>query len=155
MSQDSRDCLATVIRRSCECSEYAATKFWRIYNVKISRHSYNCRMNVARQSRDNLENTCEHLATIWREIKIRRHECHETRSRMSRDFRTNENEAKATFLGIRKTPTNVSRLSYVRQSRVIFPKINRNSPICRINAHSMTLQRESCIYNMLLIFVAK
>ena len=78
MSQDSRDCLATVIRRSCECSEYAATKFWRIYNAKISRHSYNCRMNVVRQSRDNLENTCEHLATIWREIKTRRHECHET-----------------------------------------------------------------------------
>ena len=52
-------------------------------------------MNVVWQSRDNLENTCEHLATIWREIKTRRHECHETRSRMSRDFRTNENEAKA------------------------------------------------------------
>ena len=70
----SRDCLATVIRRSCECSEYATTKFWRIYNAKISRHSYNCRMNVVRQSRDNLENTCEHLATIWREIKTRRHD---------------------------------------------------------------------------------
>ena len=40
-------------------------------------------------------------------LKQGRHECHETRSRMSRDFRTNENEAKATFVGIRKTPTNV------------------------------------------------
>ena len=89
MSQDSRDCLATVIRRSCECSKYAATKFWRIYNAKISRHSYNCRMNVVRQSRDNLENTCEHLATIWREIKKgdtnvtrRAHECLATFVRM-------------------------------------------------------------------------
>ena len=116
----SRNCLVTVVRRSSQCREHVAAKFWRIYNAKILRHSYDCRMNVVRQSLDSLEKACEHLATIWR------HECHETRSRMSRDCRTNEN--KATFVGIRKTLTNVLRLSHdsratiVRQSRNIFPK---------------------------------
>ena len=65
----SRDCRATVVRRSCECREPVAAKFWRIYNAKFSRHSYECRASVARQSRDSLETTCEKLATIWRENK--------------------------------------------------------------------------------------
>ena len=59
----------TVVRRSCECREPVAAKFWRIYNAKFSRHSYECRASVARQSRDSLETTCEKLATIWRENK--------------------------------------------------------------------------------------
>ena len=33
----------------------------------------------------------------------------------------------------------------VRQSRDIFSKLDRNSRICRINVHSMRLQRESCV----------
>ena len=65
----SRDCHATVARRSCECREPVAAKFWRIYNAKFSRHSYECRASVARRSRDCLETTCEKLATIWRENK--------------------------------------------------------------------------------------
>ena len=68
--------------------------FWRIYNAKISRKSYECRTNFVRQSRDSLEKTCENLATIWRGNKLKRHsyECRETLSQMSRDCRTNENE---------------------------------------------------------------
>ena len=112
----SRNSLATVVRRSCECREHVAAKFWRIYNAKISQHSYDCRTNVVRQSRDSLQNTCEHLATIWREIKTRRHECRETRSRMSRDCRTNENETIATFVGIRTTLSR-SFATVIRQSR--------------------------------------
>ena len=46
----SRDCRATVVRRSCECREPVAAKFWRIYNAKFSRHSYERRASVARQS---------------------------------------------------------------------------------------------------------
>ena len=53
----SRDCLATVARRSCECREFVAAKFWRIYNAKFSRHSYECRASVARRSRDSLAKT--------------------------------------------------------------------------------------------------
>ena len=65
----SRDCRATVVRRSCECRKPVAAKFCRIYNAKFSRHSYECRASVAGQSRDSLETTCEKLATIWRENK--------------------------------------------------------------------------------------
>ena len=61
----SRDCGATVLRMSGTCRR----KFWRNYNAKFSRHSYECRASVARQSRDSLETTCEKLATIWRENK--------------------------------------------------------------------------------------
>ena len=87
----SRDCLATVARRSCECREPVAAKFWRIYNAKFSRHSCECRASVARRSCDSLEKTCENLATIWRENKTKRHsyECLSTLARMSRDCRTN------------------------------------------------------------------
>ena len=53
----SRDCRATVARRSCECRELVAAKFWRIYNAKFSRHSYECRASVARRSRDSLAKT--------------------------------------------------------------------------------------------------
>ena len=53
----SRDCRATVMRRSCECRELVAAKFWRIYNAKFSRHSYECRASVARRSRDSLAKT--------------------------------------------------------------------------------------------------
>ena len=53
----SRDCRATVVRRSCECRELVAAKFWRIYNATFSRHSYECRASVARRSRDSLAKT--------------------------------------------------------------------------------------------------
>ena len=53
----SKDCRATVVRRSCECRELVAAKFWRIYNAKFSRHSYECRASVARRSRDSLAKT--------------------------------------------------------------------------------------------------
>ena len=107
----SQDCRATVVRRSCECHEPVAAKFWRIYNAKFLRHSD-----------DSFEKPCEHLATIWRENKTKRHsyECRATFSRMSRDCRA--------------------------EMRDVFSKLDRNSRICRINVHPMRLQRESCVY---------
>ena len=38
------------------------------------------------------------------------------------------------------------RATVVRQSQDIFSKIDRNSRMCRINVHSMRLQRESRVY---------
>ena len=39
-----------------------------------------------------------------------------------------------------------SRVTIARQSRDILSEIDRNSRICGINAHSVRLQRESCVY---------
>ena len=47
----SQDCCATVVRRSCECREPVAAKFWRINNAKFWRHSYECRASVVRDGR--------------------------------------------------------------------------------------------------------
>ena len=117
----SRDCRATVARRSCECRELIAAKFWRIYNAKFSRHSYECRASVARRSRECrttvTRQSCENLATIWREYKTKRHsyECRATLARMSRDCRTNLNENK---LHSRESRETLSRMS--RDSRAIY-----------------------------------
>ena len=80
----SRDCRATVVRRSCECRELVAAKFWRIYNAKFSRHSYECRASVARRSRDSLAKTsrlsCEKmkLSDIRTNGVRHSHECRAT-----------------------------------------------------------------------------
>ena len=94
---------ATVVRRTCEYRGPVAAKFWQ--------HSYKCRASVVRRSRDSLEKTCEHLATIWRENKTKRHsyECRATLSRMSRDCRTNENENKLDSWESHETPSRMSR----------------------------------------------
>ena len=116
----SRDCRATVARRSCECRELVAAKFWRIYNANFSRHSYECRASVARQS-------CENLATIWRENKTKRHsyECRTTLARMSRDCRTNLNGNKLHSRESRETLSRMSRdcrATVARLLRDIFSK---------------------------------
>ena len=80
----SRDCRATVARRSCECRELVAAKFWRIYNAKFSQHSYECRASVARRSRDSLEKTSRlsgekiKLSDIRTNVARHSHECHAT-----------------------------------------------------------------------------
>ena len=80
----SRDCRATVVRRSCECRELVAAKFWRIYNAKFSRHSYECRASVARRSRDSLAKTSRLSGEKMKLSDIRTngvrhsHECHAT-----------------------------------------------------------------------------
>ena len=131
----SQDCRAAVVRRSHECREPVAAKFWRLYNAKISRHSNECRTTVVRQSRDILEKTCEQLATVSGE-KIKQsdirtnvvrhsHECLATVVRMKMKLKL--------YIG-----GNVVRHSHeclttvVRQSRDIFSKLDRNSRICRI-----------------------
>ena len=121
----------TVARRSCECRELVATKFWRIYNAKFWGHSYGCRASVARRWHDS-------LATIWRENKIKRHsyDSRATLARMSRDCRTNLYE--------NKLHSRESRETLSRMSRDIFSKLDRNSRICRKNVYSMRLQR--CVY---------
>ena len=43
------DSRATVVICSRECQELVATKFWRIYNAKISRQADTC-MNIEHQS---------------------------------------------------------------------------------------------------------
>ena len=63
----------TVAQWLCECREPVAAIFWQIYNAKISRHWYKCLASVVQRSCDSLEKTCEHLATIWRENKTKRH----------------------------------------------------------------------------------
>ena len=103
-----------------------------------------CRTTVARQS-------CENLATIWRENKTKRYsyECRATLARMSRDCRTNLNENKLHSRESRATVARLScdsRATIARQSRDIFSKLDRNSRICRKNVYSLRLQRESCVY---------
>ena len=80
----SRDCRATVARRSCECRELVAAKFWRIYNAKFSRHSYECRASVARRLRDSLAKTSRlsgekiKLSDIRTNVARHSHECRAT-----------------------------------------------------------------------------
>ena len=80
----SRDVRATVARRSCECREFVAAKFWRIYNAKFSRHSYECRASVARRSRDSLAKTSRlfgekiKLSDIRTNVARHSHECRAT-----------------------------------------------------------------------------
>ena len=80
----SGDCRATVARRSCECRELVAAKFWRIYNAKFSRHSYECRASVARRSRDSLAKTLRlsgekiKLSDIRTNVARHSHECRAT-----------------------------------------------------------------------------
>ena len=38
------------------------------------------------------------------------------------------------------------KMKLKHQSQAIFSKVDQNSGICRINIHSMGLQRESCVY---------
>ena len=105
------------------------------------------RTNVARVSRQS----CENLATIWRENKTKRHsyDSRATLARMSRDCRTNFNENKLHSRESRETLSRMSRdcrATVARLSRDIFSKLDRNSRICRKNVYSMRLQRESCVY---------
>ena len=80
----SQGCRATVVRRSCECRELVAAKFWRIYNAKVSRHSYECRASVARRSRDSLAKTSRlsgekiKLSDIRTNVARHSHECRAT-----------------------------------------------------------------------------
>ena len=80
----SRDSRATVARRSCECRELVVAKFWRIYNAKFLRHSYECRASVARRSRDSLAKTSRlsgekiKLSDIHTNVARHSHECRAT-----------------------------------------------------------------------------
>ena len=80
---------ATFVRvsRTCRC-EILANLQCEIFATLV-RMSRECRTTVARQS-------CENLATIWRENKTKRHsyECHATLARLWHDCRTNLNENK-------------------------------------------------------------
>ena len=126
----SRDCRATVVRRSCECREPVAAKFWRIFNAKFSRHSYEFRASVVRRSRDSIEKTCKHLATIWRENKTKASislacEFLATVLRLSFDVRASvanlsrRNFGEFSMQNFRDTRTNVVRVSYDGRATVL------------------------------------
>ena len=66
-----QDCRAMVAGCSCKCRKPVDAKFWRIYNAKFSRLSYECCASVARWPRNSLEKTCENLVTIWRKNKTK------------------------------------------------------------------------------------
>ena len=69
-------------------------------------------------------------------------------ARLSRDCRNNENENKPHSRESRETLSPMSRdcrATVARQSRGICSKLDRNSRICRINVHSMRMQRKSCV----------
>ena len=80
----SRDCRATVARRSCECRKPVAVKFCRIHNAKFSRHSYECRASVARRSHDSLAKSSRlsgdkiKLSDIRTNVVRHSHECRAT-----------------------------------------------------------------------------
>ena len=101
--------------RSCECRELVAAKFWRIYNAKFLRHSYECRASVARRSRDSLAKTSR---LSGEKIKLS-------------DIRTNvarhSHECRATVVRIKM------KISYIRG------KVVRHSHECRA-----TVVRQSC-----------
>ena len=62
-------------------------------------------------------------------------------ARLSRDCCNNENENKPHSRESRETLSRMSRDC----RRGIFSKLDRNSRICRINVHSMRMQRKSCV----------
>ena len=103
-------------------------------------------VTLVRMSCNNLEKTYEHLATIWRENKTKRHsyECRATLSRMSCDCRENGNKTIATF--VRTSRDTLATATHSRQSVDIFSNLDQKSRNCRINVNSMRLQRESCVY---------
>ena len=81
---------ATFVRVSKTCRRKILANLQCKIFATLVRMSRECRMTVARQS-------CENLATIWRENKTKRHsyECRATLARMSRDCHTNLNENKS------------------------------------------------------------
>ena len=129
-----------MFKNSCECREPVAAKFWRIYNAKFSRHSYECRASVARRSRDSLAKTSRlsgekiKLSDIRTNVERHSHECRAIVVRI---------EMKISY--IRGKVVRHSHDCRATVARYIF-KIRRNSRICRINVYSMRLQRESCVY---------
>ena len=130
----SRDSRATVARRSCECRELVAAKFWRIYNAKFSRHSYECRASVARRSRDSLAKTSR---LSGEKIKLSDIRTNVARlARMSRDCRTNLNENMLHSRESRGTLSRMSRDCRTTIARYIFkirPKFANLSQKCLFN----------------------
>ena len=110
----SRDGRATFVRVSRTCRREILANLQCEIFATLVRMSRECRTTVAQQS-------CENLATIWRENKTKRHsyECRATLARMSRDCCTNLNENK---LHSRET---LSRMS--RDCRATVARLSRDS----------------------------
>ena len=134
-----------VMRPSCDCLEPVAAKFWQIYYATFSRHSYKCCGSVVRRSRDSLEKTCEHLATIWRENKTKRHS-YECRANVMR----HSHECRVTIVRMKM------KISYIRG------KVLRHSHECRatVARHIFKIRPEftnlshKCLFSET-VFVAK
>ena len=108
---------ATFVRVSRTCRREILANLQCEIFATLVRMSRECRTTVARQS-------CENLATIWRENKTKRHsyECRATLARMSRDCRTNLNENK---LHSRESHETLSRMS--RDCRATVARLSRDT----------------------------
>ena len=101
----------TVVRQSCDVRASVANlsprnfgeftmRNFRDTRTNVLRICLNqCLTNVARQSGDSLEKTCEHLATIWRENKTKRH---------SFEYRTTLSRCLVTVVRMK------TKISYIR-----------------------------------------
>ena len=122
---------ATFVRVSRTCRREILANLQCEIFATLVRMSRECRTTVARQS-------CENLATIWRENKTERHsyECRATLARMSRDCRTNLNENKLHSRESRETLSRMSRDCRATVARYIFkmrPKFANLSHKCLFN----------------------
>ena len=136
-----------IVRQSSDVRASVANLSPRNFDEFTMRKFRDTSTNVARQSRDSLDKTFEHLATIWRGNNTKRHsyECRETLSRC----RATVMKIKLHSWERRETLSRMShdsRATIARQPRDIYSKLDQNSRICRINVHLMRLQRESCVY---------
>ena len=92
------------MRRSRDVRASVAAKFWRIYNAKFLQHSYECRVSVARRSRDSLAKTSQLSGE-----KIKLSDIHRNVARHSHECRTNLNENKLHSRESRETLSRMSR----------------------------------------------
>ena len=69
----SQDCRATAVRQSDDVRASVENLSPRTFGELTMQKFRDTRKNVERQSRGNLEKTCEHLTTIWLENKSKRH----------------------------------------------------------------------------------
>ena len=130
VARQSCDGRATFVRVSRTCRREILANLQCEIFATLVRMSRECRTTVARQS-------CENLATIWRENKTKRHsyECRATLARISRDCRTNLNENMLHSRESRETLSlsHDSRATIARYIFKIRPKFANLSQKCLFN----------------------
>ena len=101
----SQDCSANFMRRSCECREPVAAKFWRIYNANfcdtrtnVVRVSYYGRETVLRKhvNTSRLSGDKVKLSDIRTNVMRHSHECLETVVQMKNEKKLRSRESRET-----------------------------------------------------------